>query len=225
MHGGMKFTPVSMTNEDAQFLQSRQFSIREIARWFRLPPHMLADLQDSSVRANIEQQAIEFIVYSMRPWLVRWQQTLNRKLLSSDERKKMYFEFLLDALLQGDANSRFDSYMKGRQWGWLSINDIRRKENMPLVEGGDVYLQPMNMDEVGAEEEEVVAVPPQQPPPFQQEPGRNGDGNEEGVPESLRVELQKNFAESLNAIVTSGQHLRAELCEGHGRLGTRPGAG
>jgi HK97 family phage portal protein len=125
MHGGMEFQAVGMTNEDAQFLQSRNFSIREIARWFRLPPHMLADLQDSSVRANIEQQAIEFIVYSMAPWLIRWQQTLNRKLLNRDERRTMYFEFLLESLLQGDSAAQAQAWSVGRQWGWYSVNDIR----------------------------------------------------------------------------------------------------
>jgi hypothetical protein len=145
MHGGMEFKPISMPNKDAQFLESRQFSIREIARWFRLPPHMLADLQDSSVRANIEQQAIEFIVYSLKPWLTRWQQTLNRKLLGEDERESLYFEFLLESLLQGDSAAQAAAFSVGRQWGWYSVNEIRRMLNMPPVDGGDIYLQPSNM--------------------------------------------------------------------------------
>jgi HK97 family phage portal protein len=175
LHGGMEFLPISMTNEDAQFLESRQFSVREIARWFRLPPHMLADLQDSSVRANIEQQAMEFITYSMAPWLTRWQQALNRKLLTQQERDEgMYFEFLLDALLRGDATARFAAYAQGRQWGWMSVNDIRRRENMNLVDGGDVYLQPSNMipadsDMAKGDRPDLPPQPafgqPRQPPP------------------------------------------------------------
>mgnify|MGYP001373134865 CR=1 FL=1 len=164
LHGGMEFLPISMTNEDAQFLESRQFSVREIARWFRLPPHMLADLQDSSVRANIEQQAMEFITYSMAPWLTRWQQALNRKLLTQQERDDgMYFEFLLDALLRGDATARFAAYAQGRQWGWMSVNDIRRRENMNLIDGGDVYLQPSNM--IPADSDLAKGDKPDPPPP------------------------------------------------------------
>lgn len=184
LHGGMDFKPFTLSNEDMQFLESRQFSLREIARWFRLPPHMLADLQDSSVRANIEQQAIEFIVYSMGIWLVRWQQALNRKLLNRDERRSMYFEFMLDALLRGDQKSRYEAYAVGRQWGWFSVNDIRRMENMNAVDGGDIYLQPVNMVEAGT------------------------------VPETVTNELQGNLAQSLVKILEQGQHLKNELQAG-----------
>lgn len=164
LHGGMEYSPISMTNEDAQFLESRQFSIREVARWFRLPPHMLADLADSSVRANIEQQAMEFVTYSMAPWLVRWQQALNRKLLTEEERADgMYFEFLLDALLRGDLPTRYAAYATARQWGWMSVNDILRRENMNAIDGGDVYLQPSNM--VPADSEMASGDKPDPPPP------------------------------------------------------------
>lgn len=163
LHGGMKYTPISMTNEDAQLLQSRQYSVRDVARWLRLPPHMLADLADSSVRANIEQQAMEFIQYSMAPWLIRWQQGLNRKLLTKEERAEgMYFEFLLDALLRGDVPSRFAAYATSRQWGWMSVNDIRRRENMNLIKGGDVYLQPSNM--IPADSDMAKGDKPDPPP-------------------------------------------------------------
>jgi len=162
MHGGMKFQPVSMSAEDAQFLQSREYSVREIARWFRLPPHMLADLADSSVRANIEQQALEFVTYSLKPWLVKWQQALNRKLLTEPERQDMYFEFMVDSLLSTDQKSRYEGYAVGRQWGFLSIDDIRKRENMNTVEGGDDYLQPTNMQVVGDDPEpEPQAMIPQ----------------------------------------------------------------
>jgi HK97 family phage portal protein len=151
-----------MSAQDAQFLESREYSVREVARWFRLPPHMLADLADSSVRANIEQQAIEFIVYSMMPWLTRWQQALNRKLLDSEERQEKYFEFLLDSLLRGDAESRYRAYATGRQWGWFSINDIRRMENLNKIPDGDDYLTPANMQIVG---EDPPAPQPSFPAP------------------------------------------------------------
>lgn len=187
LHGGMDFKPFSMSNDDMQFLESRQFSVREIARWFRLPPHMLADLQDSSVRANIEQQAIEFIVYSLGPWLVRWQQTLNRKLLRRDERRVLYYEFLLDALLRGDIASRYTAYSTARQWGWFSVNDIRRMENMNSIPGGDVYLQPSNMVPAGT------------------------------VPDEPADALRQNLAESLGLILDGGKQLREDLESGlHG---------
>lgn len=164
LHGGMDYLPISMTNEDAQLLQILQVSVRDVARWFRLPPHMLADLADSSVRANIEQQAMEFITYSMAPWLVRWEQGLNRKLLTPEEREDgMYFEFLLDSLLRGDVPSRFTAYATARQWGWMSVNDIRRRENMNLIDGGDVYLQPSNM--VPADSDMAKGEKPDPPPP------------------------------------------------------------
>ena len=184
LHGGMDFKPFSMSNDDMQFLESRQFSIREIARWFRLPPHMLGDLQDSAVRANIEQQAIEFIVYSMSPWIIRWQQTLNRKLLSRDERKSMYFEFLLDALLRGDIQSRYQAYATARQWGWFSVNDIRRMENLNAVDGGDIYLQPVNMIEAGT------------------------------VPNNGTQDMQQNLAASISEILEQGKVLRDDIANG-----------
>jgi len=215
LHGGMEYQAISMTNEDAQLLQSRQFSVREIARWFRLPPHMLADLADSSVRANIEQQAMEFITYSMAPWLVRWQQALNRKLLAEEERKEMFFEFLLNALLRGDAQSRFGAYATGRQWGWLSVNDIRRLENMNLIDGGDVYLQPSNMvpadsDLAKGEKPDPPAPPPgfgAPPPEDEEEP----PADDEEVPDSARAELQRNWAQSMNAILNQGKQLNQEM--------------
>lgn len=183
LHGGMDFKPISMSNEDAQFLESRQFSIREIARWFRLPPHMLADLADSSVRANIEQQAIEFIRYSLRPWICYWEQTLNRKLLDRAERKELYFEFLLEDLLRGDSVAQSVAWSTGRQWGWYSVNDIRRMMNMPPVENGDVYLQPSNMAPAGT------------------------------VPGTISREFRANVARSLSAIVDEGKRLREDIEE------------
>lgn len=217
MHGGMTYQPISMTNEDAQVLQSRQFSIREIARWFRLPPHMLADLADSSVRANIEQQAIEFIIYSLKPWLVRWQQALNRKLLGEDERKKLYFEFLLESLLQGDSAAQSAAFSIGRQWGWLSVNEIRQKLNMPPIEGGDDHLQPANMNVIGEEPE-----PPPEPPQPQflpnQQPPPPEPADDEQVPAALKLEMQQNLTDSINAIINSGKDLRADLEAGQHRL-------
>ncbi len=185
LHGGMDFRPFTMSNDDMQFLESRQFSIREIARWFRLPPHMLADLQDSSVRANIEQQAIEFIVYSLGPWLRRWEQTLNRQLLRPEERGSLYFEFLLDALLRGDIQSRYTAFSTARQWGWLSVNDIRKAENMNSIPGGDVYLQPVNMVPAGT------------------------------TPAAIQTDMQANLSQSLQEIREQSQAIAESLASGN----------
>jgi HK97 family phage portal protein len=215
MHGGMDFKPVSMSNEDAQFLESRQFTIRDVARWFRVPPHMLADLENSSVRANIEQEGINFIVYSLMPWLTRWEQTLNRKLLTKEERRSLYFEFNVEALLRGDSAARSTAWSIGRQWGWYSVNEIRRMMNLPPVEGGDVYLQPSNM--VPADSDMARGEKPEAPQTLpnildpQEDDEEDTDEMDGEVPESLSKDLRANLLESLASIVDSGKQLREDL--------------
>lgn len=141
---GMKVEQIGMAPEDAQFLQTRKFQKGEIASLFRIPPHMAGDL-DKATFGNIEHMGIEFVVYTMRPWLVRWEQAIARDLLTEEERSRYFAEFLLDALLRGDMASRYQAYSIGRQNGWLSANDIRGFENLNPVPGGDVYLIPLNM--------------------------------------------------------------------------------
>lgn len=204
LHGGMDYSPISMTNEDAQFLQSRQFSVRDMARWLRIPPHMLADLADSSVRANIEQQAIEFIIYSLKHWLVKWEQTLNRKLLKPEERRRLYFEFNLDVLLQGDKQAQANAWMLGRQWGWWSVNDIRRQMNQPPIPSGDVYLQPSNM--VPADSDAASGGKTPQPARFGR-PREDTPEDDEAVPATITNELQRNWIASMNAILDEGKQL------------------
>ena len=131
---------------DAQFLETRKFQVTEIARLFRVPPHMLADL-DRATFSNIEHQSLEFVIHSLRPWLVRLEQGLQRQLLQGDVR--FFAEFLVDGLLRGDIASRYTAYATGRQGGWLSANDIRGLENMNPIEGGDEYLVPLNMVPAG----------------------------------------------------------------------------
>ena len=144
---GMKYTPISISPEQAQFLETRKFQINEIARIFRVPPHMLADLEKSSF-SNIEQQSLEFVKYTLDPWVVRWEQSLSRSLLSEDEKRKCFFKFNLEGLLRGDYQSRMNGYAIARQNGWMSANDIRELENLdriPAEEGGDTYLINGNM--------------------------------------------------------------------------------
>ena len=144
---GMKYTPISISPEQAQFLQTRKFQINEIARIFRIPPHMIGDLEKSSF-SNIEQQSLEFVKYTLDPWVIRWEQALSRSLLGEDEKKEMFFRFNVEGLLRGDYQSRMSGYATARQNGWMSANDIRTLEDMDLIpeeDGGNLYLVNGNM--------------------------------------------------------------------------------
>lgn len=144
---GMKYQQISIPPDDAQFLDSRKFQINEIARLYRIPPHMLADLEKSSF-SNIEQQSLEFVKYTLNPWVVRWEQALNKSLLLPSERKEYFIKFNVDGLLRGDYQSRMQGYSIARQNGWMSANDIRELEDLnPISEedGGNLYLINGNM--------------------------------------------------------------------------------
>ena len=189
---GMKYTPIGISPEQAQFLETRKFQINEIARIFRVPPHMVGDLEKSSF-SNIEQQSLEFVKYTLGPWLVRWEQSIQRPLFSPEEKKRYFAKFNVEGLLRGDYASRMSGYATARQNGWMSANDIRELENLdriPTEDGGDLYLINGNMlplgnagafadTQTGKEEnpdEEVLEV---------EEPGSNGDssGGTDAVPE------------------------------------------
>lgn len=143
---GMKWHQMGMSPEDSQFLETRKFQTNEIARIFRVPPHMIGDVSGStSWGTGIEQQTMGFVTYSLRSWLVRWEQEINRKLLTAEERKQYFAEFLVDGLLRGDIKTRYDAYAIARQNGWLNGNEIRRLENMNPVDGLDEYLVNGNM--------------------------------------------------------------------------------
>lgn len=144
---GLKAERITMTAEDAQFLETRKFSRSEIAGLFRVPPHMIGDLERATF-GNIEHQSIEFVTHCIRPWLVRWEQALSAALFTYPG--KYFPEHNVDALLRGDLKSRYDAYAIGRTNGWLSANEIRELERMNPIEGGDSYLEPMNMRPQGA---------------------------------------------------------------------------
>ena len=180
---GMKYTPISISPEQAQFLETRKFQINEIARIFRVPPHMVGDLEKSSF-SNIEQQSLEFVKYTLDPWVSRWEQSMARSLLTPEEKKQYFVKFNVDGLLRGDYQSRMNGYAVGRQNGWMSANDIRELENLDRIPeelGGDLYLingnmMPLSMSgaayqkgkEESNENEEVLEV---------EEPGGGGDGS------------------------------------------------
>ena len=144
---GMAYKPISVSPEQAQFLETRKFQIDEIARIFRIPPHMVGDLEKSSF-SNIEQQSLEFVKYSLAPWITRWEQAMQRALFSQDEKKRFFVRFNVEGLLRGDYQSRMTGYSIARQNGWMSANDIRELENLdriPTEDGGDLYLINGNM--------------------------------------------------------------------------------
>ena len=139
---GMKYQQIGIPPEEAQFLETRKFQINEIARLYRIPPHMVGDLDKSSF-SNIEQQSLEFVKYTLDPWVIRWEQSLQRSLHLPGEKGKYFIKLNVDGLLRGDYQSRMNGYAVGRQNGWFSANDIREMENMnpiPDEEGGNLYL-------------------------------------------------------------------------------------
>ncbi|MDL2317925.1 phage portal protein [Eubacteriales bacterium OttesenSCG-928-A19] len=148
----MKFERISMPNNEAQFLESRKFQVAEICRIYRVPPHMIADLEHATF-SNIEHQSISFGVHTIRPWLVRIEQSMNKALLADKEKRQVFVRFNMDGLMRGDYKSRMEGYAIGRQNGWLSANDIRDLENLnPITEaeGGFEYLVNGNMCSIKA---------------------------------------------------------------------------
>jgi HK97 family phage portal protein len=171
----MKYTSISISPEQAQFLETRKFQINEIARIFRVPPHMVGDLEKSSF-SNIEQQSLEFVKYTLDPWVIRWEQSLSRILFSKEDKRKYFIKFNVEGLLRGDYQSRMNGYATARQNGWMSANDIRELENLNKIsdeDGGNLYLvngnmlplnmagiyankESANMEDNGSEEQEVL---------------------------------------------------------------------
>jgi len=151
---GVKFSAIGMPLADAQFIETRRFSVEEVARIFRVPPHMIGDLSRSTY-SNIEQQSMDYARYSLQPYLVNWEQELNRKLLSDNERKNLYFKFKTTELLRADANSRADYYRKLFEVGALSPNEIRSMEDMNAIQDGDEHFVPLNLGQVGKKENDL----------------------------------------------------------------------
>lgn len=141
---GMKYHVFSMNMEDAQFIETQKMQRSQIAGIFRVPPHMIGDLERATF-SNVEQQSIDFVVYTMQPWLSRWEQELSRGLLSESEQEEYFVEFLVDGLLRGDATARANYFRTAIMTGWLNRNEVREIENLNKAEGLDEYLVPLNM--------------------------------------------------------------------------------
>ena len=197
---GMKYTPISISPEQAQFLETRKFQINEIARIFRVPPHMVGDLEKSSF-SNIEQQSLEFVKYTLDPWVIRWEQSIQRSLLNSEEKKRYFAKFNVEGLLRGDYQSRMNGYAIGRQNGWMSANDIRELENLdriPTEDGGDLYLINGNMlplKNAGAFADTTT----------------NDDGKEENADNEEVLELEESDGNDGTDAVSERNHRRGKL--------------
>ena len=153
---GMNVTKLSVSPQDSQFISTRKFGVEDIARFFRIPLAYLGSMENSSTRANVEEQGMIFSRNTMLPWVKRWEAEFNRKLFIGDS--NYYIRFNMDGLLRGDIRSRYEVYVKGRNWGILSVNDVRKLENLPPVDSGDIYLQPMNMVNVSTAKSDDDAV-------------------------------------------------------------------
>lgn len=177
---GMKVSkPLTIPPDDAQFLQTRGFQVIEIARAFNIAVHKLRDMENAHFN-NIEHEGISHVTDTLRPWAVRWEQEIDRKLLTEAEQEQYYAEHLFDALQRGDQKARYDAHAVGRQWGWRSVNEVRRMENEnPIGPEGDMYLVPSNMvpaDKIAAiadkqaEKTPPPAAPPAPPAPPEPDP-------------------------------------------------------
>ena len=151
LEGGLQWQQFSVNPTDAQLLESKKFQIEDICRIYRVPQHLVNKL-DRSTNNNIEEQALEFVMYTMLPIFKRFEECINAQLLTPQQRVQGYYvQYKIDGLLRGDSASRVAMYTAGRQWGYLSSNDIRRLEDLPPIPNGNIYLSPANMQEAGSQ--------------------------------------------------------------------------
>lgn len=151
---GMSFSQFTIKPADAQMIENKKFQTEDIARVYRVPLHLIQNL-DRATFSNIEMQSLEFIIYTMLPWVKRWEEAINQQLLAPKERKDGYYiEFKVDSLLRGDLKSRYEAYAQGIQWGILSINDCLKLENMNAIgPEGDRRIQPLNMINIASSDD------------------------------------------------------------------------
>jgi hypothetical protein len=142
---GMNYSRTMINPDDAQFLETRKFQLSEVARIFNIPNHLLRDLEKSSFN-NISEQSIDFLRYTMSPWLMRWEQELNRKLLTPEQRQGLYFKFQTGGLLRGTQTERYEAYASGINNGWMTRNEVRAYEELNPIDGLDDILIPLNME-------------------------------------------------------------------------------
>jgi HK97 family phage portal protein len=192
---GMAYKPISLPPEDSQFLETKQFSVTEICRIFRVPPHLVADLSRATF-SNIEYQSLNFVMHSLTPWLVRIEQGIIKDLLLEEEQDTYFPKFNVDGLLRGDYQSRMNGYATGISNGFLSPNDVHRLENMDLIpaeEGGDDYYLNggyVKLKDAGvAQQNKAAAVQqnqPKQTQPEEQDPEEEPDSDNR-LSESMKL--------------------------------------
>lgn len=163
---GIQWTTIGIPPQDAQFLETRSFQQTQICSIFRVPPHMISIVdKTTSWGTGIEQQSIGYVTYTLEPYLTRISQSVGRDLLTATERGTYFAEHMPAALLKGDLKGRYEAYAIGRQWGWLSTNDIRQLENMNGIDNGDDYLVPLNMTSLDKLGEQPETEPTPEPTP------------------------------------------------------------
>ena len=205
LEGGLKYNAISISPKDSQFIEARKYQIEDIARVYRVPPHMLADLSKATF-SNIEQQSLDFIAYSMLPWFTRWEQAIKRDLFLPRDRRAMFVEFIVAGILRGDVKTRYEAYSKGIVDGWLNRNEVRAMEGLNRVEGLDEYLVPLNMGEAEDDDEE--------PEEEQPEPEETTDPEEPVEPEEDEAEAR--MARVLKAAEGRVDRKEVALLEKHG---------
>lgn len=209
LYNGAKYERNGLQPNDAQFLETRLHQVEEMCRWFRMPPHKIQHLLRAT-NNNIEQQGIEYYTDTLRPWTVRWEQEINRKLIFPAERRIQFVEHMIEGVLRGDLKSRYDAYAVGRQWGWLSADDVREKENQnPLPNGtGKIYLVPLNMtpaDRITELIDAQIAAKKRPPPP------RGGGGPNAGDPNAIQTKTLEVVEAIRAALIETQQRAEAHL--------------
>lgn len=203
---GLDIVSVGIPQTDAQFLESQKFTRSEIAAIFRVPPHMIGDLERATF-SNIEEQAQEFVDYTLAPWIVIWQQAIKRDLLSEEEQDRYYAHFAVQALLRGKHTDRAQFYHTMQQVGAMSPNDIREYEDLNPIDGGDVYLVPLNMQNVEMAGETPLLEPVE---------GSGGSDNRAGWLDVVLADVERRLrARIANDVRQAG----AKALRLHGRLG------
>ena len=190
---GMTVSPIGIPPDDAQWIDSRRFSVEEIARIFRVPLHMIGEhTKNTSWGSGIEQMTLGYVTYTLRPWMARIEQILERRLLDEFERDTYFIEFLAEGLLRGDQKARSEYYTAAITNGWMSRNEVRVIENLNPVDGGDEFLTPLNMSVVGAE------------PQFQEENDARGDcGHNHALPPNATYAERRNDGAARQSIQRS----------------------
>lgn len=217
---GLTWTQIGLSAEDSQYLESRKFTVEEIARMFQVPPHLLAELTRST-NNNIEEQGREFLTYTLMPWIVSWKQAIRRSLFTETWKATHDVEFISDVLLKGDFPTRMDGYSKGRTAGLYTINDMLRSEGLNTIgPEGDVRLVPVNM--VNAEtllkaEDPAAPDPGATPQDPEGDPGTSPDAQPvennaliPGVERSLALRLRLRGAHHRLFVDAAGRAVRRE---------------